>query len=117
MMQEMNLAPVSDELTDVKSDDIIGNNEMDSQSLEKITHHAAERRQERNISSEAISDALSNPIYVEMRNDDQNGRRSTKYIGIEATVVINPDTGRIITVWRTGSKIRKKYVGGNDNEI
>ena len=34
--------------------------------------------------------------------------RST-YIGKEATVILNPETGEVVTTWKTGSRIRKKY--------
>lgn len=76
-----------------------------------VTLHAQERQAKRQVGDEAISDARMYPLHVAVVKTDSQGRRSQKYIGAEATVVINPDTGAVITVWSTGNATRKKYKG------
>lgn len=75
--------------------------------------HAEEREIERNISEFAINDALENPLFKSDVVVDELGRKSVKYIGKEATVIINPDTNTEITTWKTSSRIRKKYESGD----
>lgn len=56
-------------------------------------------------------DALSKPLNrdtMTLKRDSQ-GRSSYRFIGKDSTVSVNPETGVIITCWRTGRKDRKKY--------
>lgn len=76
------------------------------------TEHAEKRREERNVSDDDVSDALNEPLYVGDLEIDKNGRPSQKYVGKNATVVINPDTNKEITSWRTSSRLRKKFEKG-----
>lgn len=76
------------------------------------TEHAEKRREERNVSDDDVSDALNEPLYVGDLAIDKNGRPSRKYVGKNATVVINPDTNKEITSWRTSSRLRKKFEKG-----
>ena len=76
------------------------------------TKHAEERIVERGVSESAIRDTLNNPLFVGEVVVDAFGRKSVRYIGTDATVILNPDTEAVITTWKTGSRIRKKY-GGN----
>ena len=76
------------------------------------TEHAEKRREERNVSDDDVSDALNEPLYVGDLEIDKNGRPSRKYVGKNATVVINPDTNKEITSWRTSSRFRKKFEKG-----
>ena len=79
--------------------------------------HALERALERGVAGDAITDALKNPLFVSGKKVDALGRRSVRYIGENATVNINPDTGVIATVWKTGTAAKKKYrKGGADGE-
>lgn len=72
---------------------------------------------ERGVAGDAITDALKNPLFVSGKKVDALGRRSVRYIGENATVNINPDTGVIATVWKTGTAAKKKYrKGGADGE-
>ena len=73
--------------------------------------HATERTQERGISQSNIDDALNNPLKVTDVKYDSQGRPSIKYIGTNATVVVNPTTGKIITVHGTHTKNVKKLRG------
>lgn len=48
------------------------------------------------VSIEDISKALKNPVSINPIKTAKNGERSQKYIGENATVTINPDTGILI---------------------
>lgn len=48
------------------------------------------------VSIEDISKALENPVSINPIKTAKNGERSQKYIGENATVTINPDTGILI---------------------
>ncbi|MGL5512380.1 MAG: minor capsid protein, partial [Sporomusa sp.] len=74
--------------------------------------HLFERASERTVSVESIKDALINPLYVGKIVIKDNGKPSQRFIGEFATVNINPDTGYIITTWKTGNKAIKKYKKG-----
>ena len=71
--------------------------------------HMEERAKERGISEADIEDAKQNPLHEGEVIIDDFGRRSVKYIGMNATVIVNPDTNVEITSWRTGKRTRKKY--------
>ena len=73
------------------------------------TRHADERIQQRNLSEAGVDDALVNPLHKGDVVVDDTGRKSVKYIGKDITVILNPDTGEVITAWKTGSRIRRKY--------
>lgn len=74
-----------------------------------ISKHATERMTERSVTQKQIDDALANPIHREEIRTDEQGRRSQKIIGREATAVVNPDTGVIITTYPTSARRRRKY--------
>ncbi len=76
------------------------------------TEHAEKRREERDVSDDDVFDALNEPLYIEDLKIDKKGRPSQKYVGKNATVVINPDTNKEITSWRTSSRLRKKFEKG-----
>ncbi|MCM1112585.1 MAG: hypothetical protein NC399_04965 [Muribaculum sp.] len=76
--------------------------------VRSISKHAAKRKGEKRVSKEAIEAALRHPLNIGPIVIDDNGRKSQKVIGKVATVVINPDTKKMITVWKTGSKTRSK---------
>ena len=59
--------------------------------------HATVRAQEREISQSNIDDALNNPLKVTDVKYDSQGRPSIKYIGKNATVVVNPTTCLLYT--------------------
>lgn len=74
-----------------------------------ITSHARERLTEHGVSDESAMSALANPLHAFPISTDEHGRRAQKVIGHYATVVVNPDTGAIITAYRTGRKTRRRY--------
>lgn len=64
---------------------------------------------ERGVSDIQAANAIAKPLHeFEAKTDDQ-GRKAQKIVGRHATVVINPETGAIITAYKTGRKERKKY--------
>lgn len=62
----------------------------------------------REVISNDVKNTLINPFEIKPDKVNKNGI-SRKYIGNRSTVVINPATGNIITTWKSGEKIRRKY--------
>ena len=87
--------------------------DLDIQFFADKTKHASERASERSIDDSQIDDAISNPLFKGDVVIDENGRKSVKYIGNDATVILNPDTNEVITTWITGSRTKKKYGKGD----
>lgn len=78
-----------------------------------LTKHAAERMAERDISKEAVEDALTNPLEVKPIKY-KDGLPSQRYTGKNAEVAINPDNRNIVSVNKVSSrKIAKFTNGGN----
>lgn len=73
------------------------------------TRHARERMSERGVTERQVDDALRGPIHSEPTRTDEEGRRSRKVIGLEATVVYNPDTGDVVTAYPTSERRRRRY--------
>lgn len=73
------------------------------------TRHARERMSERGVTERQVDDALRSPIHSEPTRTDEEGRRSRKVIGLEATVVYNPDTGDVVTAYPTSERRRRRY--------
>jgi hypothetical protein len=69
-----------------------------------VSQHATQRINERTVSQSDINDALKNPLKVTEVNYDAQGRPSVKYIGNNTTVIVNPDTGKVITVYPTSTQ-------------
>ena len=75
------------------------------------TIHAVERMIERDVPEQDVNDARENPLHKKSIVTDREGRKSQVIIGKKATICINPDTGKVITAWKTGTRIRRKYGG------
>ncbi len=75
----------------------------------KATDHLLEQAVKRGVDSKAINGAIRTPLHVKPVKTDEHGRRSQQYIGEDATVAINPDTGKVISAWKTGRQTRQKY--------
>ena len=71
--------------------------------------HAEERMAERGLTRHEVDDAIANPLHAFEPTTDSQGRRAQKLVGASATVVVNPDTGVIITMYKTGRRERRKY--------
>ena len=82
---------------------------MPKTQVPKRTVHGDERMRERGISSRQAADAIINPLERTPTKTDDIGRKAYKAIGREATVVVNPNTGEIVTAYKTSSKVRKKH--------
>lgn len=83
--------------------------------VKSLSQHTLDRCLERGVSKDMIKDALKTPLHIGDVKTDSLGRNSQRFIGKEATVNINPDDGRVVTVWKTGQKTRSKYESGEQN--
>lgn len=80
--------------------------------VKKISTHSLdqiEKRADRKVSSKDVLNALTKPLHIGDVKVDKSGLPSIRYIGNDATVNVNPDNGVIVTVWKTGSKAKRKY--------
>ena len=73
--------------------------------------HIADQAVLRGVGASAMQDALTNPLNIGKIKVDSIGRPSQNFIGRGATVSVNPESGALVTVWQTGSRILKKYGG------
>lgn len=71
--------------------------------------HFKDRLKERGIHQIYVAEALLKPLKTDDKIVDKYGRVSTKYYGPNATVAVNPETGKIITVHKTRRNIRNKF--------
>ena len=62
------------------------------------------------VSAGDIDDAIKNPLKTLPVKYDSSERPSYKVIGKTATVSINPDTGRLITVYPTHKNLAEKLI-------
>jgi hypothetical protein len=68
------------------------------------TAHGVNQKITRGVTSAAELDALKHPLRVGPIKTDSLGRPSQRFIGEKAEVVINPQTGKIVSVNPTSSK-------------
>ncbi|MCC8185981.1 MAG: DUF6443 domain-containing protein [Bacteroides sp.] len=74
--------------------------------IQSLTEHGLIRMAQRGVSQVAVKDALTNPLKINPVKT-QDGLSSQKFIGRQASVVINPTNGKIITVHPTStSRVR-----------
>ena len=92
--------------------DIIGKETVNGITIKSVSAHTIERAGQRGVSQKAVLDAIQNPLHTNPMQVDKYGRKSQRFIGKTATVNINPDTGNIATVWKTGKSTRQKYEKG-----
>jgi len=74
-----------------------------------VSDHFVGRSIERKVLIKDIYDALTNTLDYGKIKVDAKGKRSLKFIGANAQVCINPDTGALVTVTPTSTKLKKKY--------
>lgn len=72
-------------------------------SIKGFTKHGVHRAIERGVKSDAVLDALKNPLKIGRIITDQSGRQSQRFIGRYCEVVVNPGTGKIVSVNPTSS--------------
>lgn len=75
----------------------------------KFSKHTEERALQRNVSVDEIKDALVNPLHIDNIKIDSLGRTSQRFVGEKATVNVNPETGTVSTIWKTGKSKIQKY--------
>lgn len=75
----------------------------------ELSDHAGDQVTARKVSAKDIVDAVTKPLHIKDVEYDQFGRPSQQFIGKYATVAVNPDTGIGCSVWKTGTRTRKKY--------
>ncbi|MEG0998869.1 MAG: phage minor capsid protein [Clostridiales bacterium] len=80
--------------------------------VKSISSHLLNREKERGVLENHIIDALTNPL----KQGKIRGNRSKQYMGESATVVLNVDTGNIITTWPTSSKKANKLKEKGDGK-
>jgi RHS repeat-associated protein len=68
-----------------------------------VSEEFVSRAIERGVKPAAIMDALRNPLKVGETVVDALGRPSQQFVGRGVTVVRNPETGNLITLWRTST--------------
>lgn len=66
-------------------------------SISDVSTHVVKRCNQRQVSTENIVDALTNPLKTNKIRADH----SQQFVGESATVVINTATGKVVTVWPT----------------
>jgi hypothetical protein len=85
--------------------------------ITNFTGHAVDRAigdglKRAGVGPQAILDALKNPLKIGDVRVDQLGRQSQRFIGREAEVVVNPQTGSIVSVNPTSSSKAARLGGG-----
>lgn len=75
----------------------------------EVSPHIYAQSLSRKVDAPAISEALTAPLKVGTIRAD----RSQQFIGEHATMVINVDTGKAVTVWPTHTKTAAKLKGGS----
>ena len=88
---------------------IIGVKAVDNVEITGISKHIAERAVERGGTIQTLTDALINPLEVTNTKYDKDGLPSKQYRGAVSTVVVNPDTGNVVSTNPTRRNIRKRH--------
>lgn len=68
-------------------------------SVTGVSDHIVDQAIARGFTAESVLDALQNPVKVGKIRTDESGA-SQRFTGEAAAVVINPETGNLITGWR-----------------
>lgn len=87
---------------------LVGSTTINGIEIKDVAEHFLARTAERVIPLDGAIEALTNPLHINPVAEDEKGK-SQRFIGNRVTMNINPETGRIITGWLTGSRTRKKY--------
>ena len=76
--------------------------------VREVALHLTARAAQRGVEQESIVDALTSPLKTGSIRADG----SQQFIGERATVSVNVETGKIITVWPTSTKKAERFKGG-----
>ena len=93
--------------TERKFSNIINTVTSNGINISGVSDHLVDRAIQREITAEQVSNALINPLKIGKIKENDNGK-SQEYVGEDARVIINPDTGNIITVWKTSTRLKNK---------
>lgn len=79
--------------------------------MKEISWHAVKRFKDRDIklNYSYLEDTLKHSYFITAEKTDELGRALKKYVGKWLTVTVNPYENRIPTVWKTKSRIRRRY--------
>lgn len=73
-----------------------------------MTGHAVDQAISRGVKPAQILDAIKNPLKIAAPKTDSLGRVSQKLVGEKASVVVNPESGKVVTVHPTSTKTAEK---------
>ncbi len=93
---------------------IIGVKTSDGHVVGSLKDHFLDQAGARAVSVDEAIDALTKTLHKTDVKFNERGEPSVQYIGAAATVAYNPDIDAIITTWRTGKRLRRKYGGGGE---
>lgn len=83
-------------------------NKVAKGSIQQHTKHSLNQKINRQVKSSDELDAVKNPLKKTDVKYDSQGRPSEKFIGEKATVAVNPETKKVVTVYPTGSKLEER---------
>jgi RHS repeat-associated protein len=84
-----------------------------AKSISGISGHAVDQAINRGVKPTGILDAVKNPLKQGEVKVDSLGRPSQASVGAKATVIVNPETRKIITTYPTSSKKADRLLQGN----
>ena len=79
---------------------VIGQRTATGIEITGISRHAVDRAVSRGVTGKSALDALQNPVAIGKIRIDDHGQQSQQIFGRSAAVVVNPETGNIISCWR-----------------
>lgn len=79
--------------------------------INEITYHLQDRASMRNIRLDDIKEALHKPLSIGKIRIGKDGRPSKTYANANVTVALNPETGSLITVYKTPANRARKLKG------
>ena len=82
--------------------------------LTGFTKHGLNQAINRNVKPAAILDAVKNPLKVGPVKVDKAGRPSQRYTGGDATVAINPESGKAVSINPTSTKLANRLRRQNE---
>ena len=96
-------------------DDLLGLKTPNGITIRSLSRHQQERADERALKVSDLKDAVLNPLHICDVREDKSGK-SQRFIGRYATINVNPDTGSLITSWRTGKRLVKRYEQSDEKD-
>lgn len=99
---------------------LVGMDTSDGITISDLSSHGYDRiigdDNRKGVGIDSVKDAITNPLDIKPVKVDSLGRKSKRYIGEKAEIVINPDKGNIVSVNPTSTKKAEKLLKkGNEN--